>query len=279
MEASVVNELTNVVYDVAAALRLNEVAVRQQRIVPIHIKVDTGMGRLGVMPAEWSVFLDAIGACSSLHVEGVLTHFAHADESPERTAEQVASFESAIAAVHARGWKPTFVHADNSAATLGFHHRYNMARPGISLYGPRPGPSFEPLEPAMALRTEVLFAKHIPSGTKVSYAGTWTSARPTQLAVLPIGYADGYPRVLGGRAHVLIHGQRAPIRGRVCMDLTMVDVTDIQGTIEEGTPVVLFGSQGNARIDVAELAGLAGTISYEILTGLTERVPRTWITT
>ncbi len=276
MEASVVNELTNVVYDVGAALRLNEAAARQQRIVPIHIKVDTGMGRLGVMPSEWALFLDAIGACPSLHIEGVLTHFSHADESPQQTAEQVERFETAIAAVHARGWKPTFVHADNSAGMLGFEHRYNMARPGISLYGPAPGPSFEPLEPAMTLRTEVLFSKFIPAGTPVSYAGTWTSKRPTQLAILPIGYADGYPRALGGRAHVLVHGQRAPIRGRVCMDLTMVDVTDIQGNVEEGTPVVLLGSQGAARIGVTELADLAETISYEVLTGLADRVPRTW---
>lgn len=276
MRASVANDLTNVVYDVATALLLNEIAARQQRIVPIHIKVDTGMGRLGVMPSEWALFLDAIETCTSLHVDGVLTHFAHADASPERTQSQVALFEAAVDAVHARGWKPTFIHADNSAGVLGFDHRYNMARPGISLYGPAPGPTFEPLEAAMTLRTQVKFSKHIPAGTSVSYAGTWTSDRPTQLAVLPIGYADGYPRVLGGRAHVLVHGQRAPIRGRVCMDLTMVDVTDIQGDVDEGTPVVLIGEQGGARIDVTELADLAGTISYEILAGLTSRVPRTW---
>ena len=277
-DAMVAQDLTAAVYDEGSAHRLNAAAARHGRVVPVHIQLDSGMSRLGVLPSGWSAFLDTLSGLEHLHIDGVMTHFARADDSKPATADQVAAFKQCLQEVEHHGHRPTFVHADNSAGALGYRHGFSLVRPGVAIYGLQPGgpERFDALQPAMSLHTEVLHTKWIPKGTPVSYGGTWVAPRRTRLAVLPVGYGDGYPRILSDRASVLIAGQRAPIRGRICMDLLMVDTTDIDGDVVVGTPVVLMGSQGDANITADELAHQAHTINYEVVTSMGIRLPRVW---
>ena len=277
-DAAVSQDLTCVVGDVQTAKRLNAAASRARRTVPVHLKLDTGMSRIGVMPDDWAAFVTLVGSLDNLHIDGVMTHLASADDGSPRTVAQLARFQRGLDVVAQQGHRPTFVHCDNSAGILGHDHGFGLVRPGISLYGPNPGGEVgdDDLRAALTWRTDVLNTKWIDAGTEVSYGGTWTAPRRTCLAVLPVGYADGYPRILSGRADVLVNGHRCPIRGRVCMDLMMVDVTEHSETTEQGTEVVLIGEQGGERIGASELAHLADTISYEILVGISGRVPRVW---
>ena len=278
-DAAIASKLTSVLFDVASAKRLNAAAKRASRVVPVHLKVDTGMGRLGIRPEGWVDFVNAVGAQDNLHIDGVLTHLASADTDPTATATQMALFEEAVRAVRELGHHPTLIHADNSAGVLAYAHKLDLVRPGIALYGGSPGAAAEStdLRPALSVHTQVLSVKDIPAGTPISYGGTWVSEEPSRMAILPIGYADGYPRALSNRASVLINGQRAPLRGRGCMDLIVVDITQISGPVSEGSPVVLLGGQADAFIGADELASQAGTISYEVMSALTARIPRRWI--
>lgn len=278
-DAAVAAELTCAVFSVPSLKRLDAAARRARRVVPVHLKVDTGMSRIGVLPEQVHDFLTVLATCDNLHLDGLMTHFARADVDVDAIATQRARFEAVREQILAAGHRPTFVHADNSAATLRDGPHYDLVRPGIALYGAEVGGDIDTsgLRPVMSLHSAVHFVHHVAAGVSVSYGGTWTATRPTRLAVIPIGYADGYLRALSNQASVLIAGQRAPLRGRVCMDLIIVDTTDIDAPVEEGTPVVLFGQQGDEQISAGELAGLAGTISYEVLAGLGARVPRVWV--
>ncbi len=269
-------DLTPMVYDLDAAAALDTVGRAQGRTVRVHLKVDTGMGRLGVPLGDWEPFLDRLANFGHLHVVGLASHLAESEaEDPTFTQEQARRFQGALAALHVRAWRPRWCHIANSAGTLGHSALsaapFNLVRVGLALYGVAPGPGLgEALEPVMRVTTRVLFVKNVPAGVGLSYGRTWRSPRPSRIATLPVGYADGYPRALSNRGEVLIAGHRCPIRGVVCMDMVMVDVTDVAQPVRCGDEVLLLGE----GLPAEELAVWAGTIPYEILCGFSERVPR-----
>lgn len=247
--------------------------------VSYHLKIDTGMSRLGLAPRELSAFLTRAKNEPTLRLDGVMTHFANADEKDAAMNQrQAAAFTAALREVRDAGFEPSWVHSANSAATESFDDGVsNALRPGFLLYGVSPlHPDPPDLRPALRWVTAPVHVKTIPAGTPVSYGGHWVSKRETRVATLPVGYADGYPRALSNRAEVLVRGRRAPVIGSVCMDLVMVDVTDIPG-VAVGDEVVLLGRQGSEHIGAHELAERAGTIPYEIVTGVQKRVPRIYV--
>jgi alanine racemase len=257
-------------------------ASRRRGVSPrAHLKVDTGMARLGALSEEVPALLQRAKALG-VEFDGVMSHFANADLSDGAvTARQLQEFEVALQLVHAAGFRPRWQHLANSAAMVALPRAragdvYNLVRPGLALYGVSPAPWIvppRPFEPVLSWKTAVVHIKTVPVGTAVSYGGTWTARRPTRIATLPVGYADGYPRRLSNRAEVLVRGQRAKVVGRVCMDLCMVDVTDVAGAAL-GDEVVLLGRQSGQELGAAELAGWVETIPYEVLCGVGARVPR-----
>jgi alanine racemase len=269
----VARRLRPVVYELAEARAF--AAAAGERRVPIHLKVDTGMSRLGVPDRELDAFLDHLAALPALEVEGVMTHLASADTDDDFTAHQLDRFDRALARVRARGHRPRVVHAANSAGTLR-HPRahYDMVRPGIALFGYPGAPGVDlPLKPAMRLRTEIISLRTLEPGERVGYDGTFRASRATRVATLPVGYGDGFFRALSNRGEVLLHGRRCPIVGNVSMDLTGVDVSAVPEAAL-GDEVVLLGTQGGEALLADELAARAGTIPYEILTNVSRRVPR-----
>jgi alanine racemase len=245
-----------------------------------HLKIDSGMARLGVQPADIPEVAAALSRHRNLVLEGALTHFANADLGDrDFNTAQHARFQSACEQLSALGHPPRFIHIANSAAVLSFpaaHHR--LVRPGLMLYGldPLSAPSGAALRPALRWSTEPVHVKTLPKGTRVSYGGRWTTERASRIATLPVGYADGYPRNLTGKAQVLIRGKRVPVVGTICMDLMMIDVTDVPDATETDE-VVLLGEQGAERITAGEMARWADTISYEIICGIGKRVPRRYV--
>lgn len=248
-----------------------------------HLKLDTGMSRLGVQRSELPAFLSALRAAQT-HVEldGFMSHFANADvERDTMTATQLQRFNEGLSVVREAGFEPRWRHVSNTAGALAVprarsSESINLVRPGILLYGVAPGAWLESaavLTPVLTWKSGVIHLKTIEAGTPVSYGGTWAAKRQSVIATLPIGYADGFGRIFSNRAQVLIRGQRAPVIGRVTMDMSMVDVTDVPGvTVHD--EVVLLGSQENARIGADELARLSDTIPYEVLCSVGARVPR-----
>jgi alanine racemase len=247
--------------------------------IRVHIKVDTGMGRIGVLPSELPALLDELQQAGTFVIEGIFSHFANADSVDREYSDyQLTAFQQAIAALTAPGKPRIWVHMANSAAALSrTDAHFNLIRPGIALYGVSPFATAvaatEQLAPAMRLVTHVWQLKAVPSEFPISYGQTFVTSRPSLIATLPIGYADGYSRKLSNCASVLIRGQRAPVVGTVCMDLTMVDVTDVGG-VRVGDEVVVWGRQNGAEISVSEVARWQGTIPYEVLTGVGKRVAR-----
>lgn len=282
-------ELSAAVFQRATADALNAAARRADRVIPIHVKIDTGMGRLGYGIDEAVEAIVALARYPALRLDGVMTHFADADLADRAFARaQMTRFSAVCRGAADRGVGIPLRHAANSAMlmspetepTIGDPSAggglYEAARPGIMLYGCRPGPAVGEgieLRPVLSITTKILLLKRVPAGTPISYGRTFTTRRPSTIAVLPIGYADGYPRALSNRGSVLVRGARAPVVGRVCMDLTMIDVTEIPG-VTEGDEVTLLGAQGDHTISAEEIADQAGTISYEVLCGIGPRVPR-----
>jgi alanine racemase len=244
--------------------------------LPVHLKLDSGMTRLGITLDALPGFLAAFAKLPQLKLEGVFSHFGDADSvTSPYAAHQQRVFWTQVEMVRAAGLRPRWIHLANSAATLTRpDSHWNLVRPGIVLYGVTPdcAPDFH-VRPVMHLRTRIWQLKTVPAETPVSYGQTFVTRRPSRIAILPIGYADGYDRSLSNRGEVLVHERRAPIIGRVCMDLTVVDVTDIPGTAV-GDEVVLWGRQGNATVSVGEVAAWQDSIPYEVLTRLGKRVPR-----
>lgn len=243
----------------------------------VHLKVDTGMGRLGVRPERLGAFLDEVVGRPEIEVVGFCTHLASAEaEDGAQTREQLSRFSAARDALAARGLAAgVLVHAANTAAT--FRHpeaRFHAVRPGLALYGG--GALGPPLRPAMRFVTAIAQLRDLEPGDPVSYGALWRAPRRSRIATLPVGYADGYPRRLGGRAEVLISGRRCPVVGAVCMDMTLVDVTELGDAVSVGDEAVLLGAQGEERITAAELAERAGLIEYEITCGVSKRVPRVY---
>ena len=260
---------------------LNAAAKKQGVTIKAHIKLDTGMGRIG-FDCRTDAMLELAKALSAaklenLNVTGIFTHFAAADRTQKTedgfTDAQRTRFEKAISAFKAECFTDLICHCSNSAAIcLDSDKKYDMARAGIILYGLTPNSELtleQNLVPVMSFKTVVAMVKDIAIGDTVSYGRTFKATRPMRLATLPVGYADGYPRLLSNKGFVLIRGKRAPIIGRVCMDQTIVDVTDIEGVCAEDE-VLLFGKE----LPVEELAKLCSTINYEIVCGISPRVPR-----
>lgn len=283
-EVALAARLTPVLYRGRSADRLAALARASGQAVSVHIKVDTGMNRLGVPLRDLSAFLDHMEALGCLRIDGVMTHLVEAETGARgMTSAQLERFAAAVSMIRGRGHNPRWVHAANSAALLtgqggGADLGASLVRPGIMLYGAAPSEGLAldwGLAPVLTFETAVSFLKEVPVGSVLSYGATWRAERPSRIATLPVGYGDGYSRSLGNRADVLIRGQRAPLVGRVCMDLCLVDVTDIEGVCE-GDPVVLLGRQGEALITASELALHQGTISYEVLCSIAPRVPRVY---
>jgi alanine racemase len=267
------------VYTVACAEALEREACRTGRRVSVHVKVDTGMGRVGVSPAEALPFVARLRDFPSLVLEGLMTHPSEAERpgSPV-TAFQVEEFRALCGAIEAMAGPVRWRHMANSALVLLGEPFGNLARPGIMLYGAAPGPGLPQaaeLRPVLRLTTAVVFLKRVPAGTPLSYGGTFITRRESLIATLPIGYADGYRRGFSNRASVLVRGRRAPVVGTVCMDLCLADVTDVPA-VAVGDEVTLIGAQGELLISADELAAHAGTISYEIFCGIGPRVPRVY---
>ncbi len=252
--------------DVAEALAA--AARSQVKKARVHLKVDTGMGRLGLLPGEVTAFLDSLKEYRQLEVMGLISHLAVADWADKTyTLRQLQDFNELLAAARGRGWDLPLSHISNSAALWDLKEAHHgLVRPGLMLYGSPPAPDRPPpvdLKPVMTLSTQVLQLKRLPPGSSISYGCTYNTTDWCDLAVLPVGYCNGYCRLLSNRGEALIRGRRAPIRGRVCMNLTMVEVTGIAG-VQEGDRVTLMGVDGDDRIRAEDLAAWADTISYEV---------------
>lgn len=255
--------------------------------VPVHLEIDTGMSRQGVQPEQLGDLLRFFGPGSPLRLEAVMTHF-HSPEDPQATQQQIHQLSAAIETLANNGLHPQFISAGSSAdlleqstaavtnlATQAGARR--MVRAGLALYGYSPaGAAGNSLQPVLAWKARIVSLRDIPAGATAGYGATFHAQRPTRLALLPVGYADGLSRALSNRGEVLIRGQRAPIAGRISMDQTMIDVTDIPG-VAAGDEVAIIGEQGSQRITAADLAQLTGTIPYEVLCGITARVPRVMV--
>ena len=271
--ACVGKHLSIALFDPSTLSVLQTHACKHDTVAHVHLKIDTGMNRVGIKgEAQLQRMLTMIDSCPNVKVEGVFTHFATAPDDPAFTSLQNTIFLQAVKAVRAAGHTP-LAHASASGAILSDETLWHdMVRPGIAMYGGAVRHLCEDLAPAQRLVTMPMRIETVPEGETVGYGREFTTRRETRIMTLPVGYGDGYPRCLGGKAAVLIRGQRAPIVGRICMDMLMVDVTDIPGA-SMGDEVVLLGSDGDLRITPDELAAISGTIPYEIMLGFTSRVP------
>ena len=259
------------------ALALARFSAEKKAVTQVHVKVETGMGRFGTPPAEVVEFAQFLGGLPNLKVDGLYTHFAVADEEDKGfTHKQFGCF---LEASDQLSWIPC-CHVGNSATVLDLPDMYlDMVRPGISLYGIYPSAAVNrslTLKPALTLKSRIGRLHPLAPGDSVSYGRTWIAEKPARVALITCGYADGLPRILSNRGSVLVRGVRAPIRGRICMDQCVIDVSHIPDVALDDE-VVIIGRQGNEEITAEEVAALAGTISYEILCGITARVPRVYI--
>lgn len=281
LEAAVTHDLTLTLNDLETAEALSALAVRLGRAVPVHVKIDTGMGRFGLLPDEVIPFVQQVAGLPGIAVEGLYTHFAAADlADKEYTRHQFAIFQQIRARLAANGLRPAVCHVANSAATLDLPEMHlDAVRVGIALYGLRPSSEVEPavpLRPALALKSRVARVRTLPAGSSISYGRTYITPRAMPVALVPVGYGDGYHRLLSNRGAVLINGRRAPIVGRVCMDQFVVDVSQV-GPVALESEVVLIGCQSGACISAEEVATWAETINYEVTTGLLPRIPRVYL--
>lgn len=272
------HQLTAAAHDLQTAKRFNQAAQDLGVALDIHIKIDTGMGRLGFLPSDQESWLPALKKLQALRIIGVFSHLCQAESvHGEYTQQQLRLFEEVLVRLREAGFAPALVHLANSAATITLPQAYfDMVRPGIMLYGAYPSSEMASeieLKPVLSWKTRILQLKKVPAGTSISYGQSFVTRRPSLIATLPVGYADGYGRLLSNRGATLVRGKRAPVVGRICMDLAMIDVTDIPG-VRSGDEVVLLGRQRGAEITAEEMAGWAETISYEIFTSISSRVPR-----
>ena len=275
--------LTPVVYRMDAIEALDRAAKDAQQTVDVHVKIDTGMGRLGVRADDVPNFCAALKRFANIRVDGLMTHLASADDEQQAdfTAAQLQRFQDAVVTFRDHAFEPTFIHAANSAGLFTFaESRGNMVRPGGTLYGFTrdvlpPKLETPPLRPVMSLYSRIMLLKRVPKGEKLGYDGTFETARESVIATIPIGYDDGYRRGFSNKARVVVRGQFAPVVGRVSMDLTIIDVTEVAGAALDDQ-VTLLGSDGNCSITAEDLGELAGTISYEVACGISPRVPRVY---
>jgi len=273
-DACIEYKLTPVIYDFITAKKINTTAKKLNIVMPVHIKVDTGMGRVGMLPDKAFSEISKISALSNIKPEGIMSHFSDADLQDKAFANnQQDIFYTLIASLTKIGITFKFIHMANSAAVLTMPDaHFDTVRPGIMLYGYGCCEK-EILKPVMTLKSNIILLKKVPKGTSISYGRTFITKRKSTIATIPIGYADGYNRKLSNNGEVLIKGKRAPVAGRVCMDTIMVDVTDIPD-VNYRSEVVLIGRQGQEQISADDLAEKISTIPYEILTSVGGRVKR-----
>jgi alanine racemase len=275
------SQLTPVVSDPSMLTALAQAAASRAIPYPIHLKIETGMGRLGLTQDELVALIRSHKFPPSLRVEGLMTHLADADGSNfDATEKQIRRFRDALKIVQEGGFHVSLIHVSNSCGAVRFPSaHFSLVRPGIMLYGYHTLPSTvetPDLRPVLSLKTQIAQLRTIQPGSAVSYNGTFTAKRLTRIAVLPIGYANGLSRRLSNRGAVLIRGQRAPIAGLVCMDMVMVDVTEIPGTAV-GDETILIGRQGNDEITASEIAKWTDTIPYEVLCAISPKIPRRYL--
>jgi alanine racemase len=279
-------QLTPVVYRLDMFEALNQAALNAGVVADVHVKVDTGMGRLGIRFDELSEFVAALERFRNVRIDGVMSHLAAADDTTCQplTRDQIQRFENAVLVFRDHGYRPTHLHLANSAGVYGHRDAWgNMVRPGGVLYGlwrdvlP---PSNDPeLLPVMSLHTRISLLKWVPPGETIGYGCTFEASRRSLIATLPVGYHDGYMRGLSNRAHVIVRGMYAPVVGRISMDLTLIDVTNVP-EVELDDQVTLLGwDRQNAELKIVaeDLARIAGTLSYEVTCGISQRVPRVYL--
>lgn len=274
--------LTPTICDLQILEALSKVAGENGKTVGIHIKIDTGMGRLGISPPKTLNFVKKISKMRNIKIEGIFTHLAATNEKDGiYTKMQFDEYKKALLELEKEGINIPLKHIANSAAILNSSSMYlDAVRPGIILYGLFPSPKSErtvELKPAAEFKTKIIFLKKVSPGKSIGYGRTYITTKPTKVATLPVGYADGYSRLLSNKGEVLVRGERAPIIGRICMDLCMIDVTHIP-QVQIGDEVVLWGRQGSEIIWAEEIAGKIGSIVYEVICMVDkERVPRVFI--
>ncbi|HAA58944.1 MAG TPA: alanine racemase, partial [Myxococcales bacterium] len=278
LERVVDNDFRLLVSSWETAEALARTAAARQSVVRVHIKIETGTHRQGVNKRDLQILARFVSDSPHLHLEGGVTHFANIEDTTDHSYAmgQLEAFHKELEALQDHGIKPEIIHSASSAATMLFKTtHFDMVRPGLSSYGLWPsretyvsllenGRSSFPLQPVLSWKTVISLIKDVPAGKYIGYGCSYRTTRDIKLAVLPIGYYDGYDRGLSNIGYVLIRGQRAPIRGRICMNLTMVDVTDIQGVKQEDE-VVLIGEQGDEKLSVDLLASMIGSINYEVV--------------
>ena len=268
-ESLVSYDITPTVCEFEMIEKLSELAVQMNKMAKIHLKVDTGMGRIGIFPDDVLRFIKRIKTLKKVEIEGIFTHFSVADEKDKfYTEEQFRKFIEILTILEKEGIKIPIKHVGNSATLLDLPHMWlDMVRPGIAIYGLYPSKEVKKtinLIPAQQFKTKIVFIKELPRGESISYGRTYITKRRMRVASLPVGYADGYNRLLSNQGEVLVRGQRVPIIGRVCMDQCMIDVTNLT-QVEIGDEVVLWGRQGEEMITVEEIAQKIRTINYEIV--------------
>ncbi len=273
--------LTPVVYSKAIVKSLSDASCAAGITLPVHVKVDTGMRRIGIDPDSAAEFVSDISLLKGIKTEGIMTHFAEADlDDKDFVREQLSSFLSACRDIEQAGIRIPIRHVANSAAIIDMKETHlDMVRPGIMLYGYPPSPQLEnkvDLKHVLTLKTRIIFLKTVPPKTGISYGRIYTTSRETIVATLPIGYADGFSRSLSNMGQVIVRGMRVPVIGRVCMDMIMADVTDAAGAAV-GDEVTIIGGTGGIGISADDIARWTGTISYEVLCRIGDRVDRVYV--
>lgn len=277
--------LTPVVYRMEMIESLNRAAANAGMIIDVHVKIDTGMGRLGVRFDQLTEFVGALEPFRNVRIDGLMSHLAAADDAACQplTRDQIQRFDDAVGLFRDHGYRPTHLHLANSAGLFGHRESWgNMVRPGGVLYGlwrdvlPLSVSDAE-LLPVMSLHSRISLLKWVPPGETIGYGCTFEASRKSLIATLPVGYHDGYMRGLSNRAHVIVRGVYAPVVGRISMDLTLIDVTNIPDVAIDDEVTLLGGNSPELRITAEELARISGTLSYEVTCGVSERVPRVYI--
>ena len=265
------------VSDLEIPRKLSKLATAKNKKIKVHVKIDTGMGRIGFWHEEAVEFIKKIASLKNIIIDGIFTHFPDAEADKVFTHNQIRNFKRLIENLWANDVYIPVKHTANSMALIDFKDSHmNMVRPGLMMYGIYPKQSLMEnilLKPALTLKTKITYVKSVPKGRSISYGMTYVTKKPTKIATIPVGYGDGYSRHFSNKAHVLIKGARCPIVGRVCMDMCMVEVGHLKN-VKVGEDVILIGSQAGEIIRAEELAKLISTIPYEVLCNIGRRVPR-----
>lgn len=283
-ERLIAQDIRPTVFDRETAELFAKEAARQKKKAKVHVKVDTGMGRIGVQPDEEGfLFVKQLSEMQEIEIEGIFTHFARADEADKTSAyAQLERFQTFTGRIEKElGLTHLIKDCSNSAGILEMPEaNMDVVRAGITLYGLSPSPEVDinklQLTPALSLYSTVVYVKEMPAGCPISYGGTYVTKADTRIATIPLGYGDGYPRSLSNKGYVLIHGKRAPIIGRICMDQFMVDVTEIEN-VKQGDKVTLIGRDGEEEISADTLGEISGRFNYELMCDLGKRIPRVYI--